>query len=83
MFLVVIDYASIVVFFGVLAGLLYLVTRQQTEQAVHEHTQAQQMAQPSARVQTISYGLLASVFVMLLLVAVLANWGSSPLRSRT
>ncbi len=82
MFLVVIDYASIVLFFVVLAGLLFLFIRQKPEKAAAK-ARAQVQAQSSTRVQTISYGLLAGLLVLLIMVAVLADWGTAPIRSRT
>ena len=81
MFLVVVDYASIVMFFVVLAGLLFLMFRRKPAKA-ETKGQAQPAVKPSAQVYTITYGLLAALIVLLLAVAWLSERGSSTANSR-
>jgi asparagine N-glycosylation enzyme membrane subunit Stt3 len=66
-----IDYASIVMFFVVLAGLLLAVIRQKPP-ATEEKAQSQ-AAGPSSPTNKVAYGVLAALFVLLLAAAWLSE----------
>jgi ABC-type Fe3+ transport system permease subunit len=65
----VIDYACIVMFFVLLAGLLLAVIRQNPP-TTEEKAQADQ---PSSLANKVAYGVLAALFVLLLAVAWLSE----------
>lgn len=65
MFLIVIDYASIVLFFVLLAALLLAVTRQKPATS-GEKAPLETGMQSTSLSSKITYGLLAALFVLLL-----------------
>ena len=77
MLLSVIDYAFIVMFFVLLAGLLLAVIRQ-NPQTTEEKAQAVQPSSlllplPANKANKVAYGVLAALFVLLLAVALLSE----------
>lgn len=80
MLLSVIDYACIVLFFVLLAGLLLAVIRQKP--AVSEEKVSSELAlQPASSTSKVTYGLLAVLFVLLFAVTWLAQRDNSRVHS--
>ncbi|HKV00621.1 MAG TPA: hypothetical protein VJQ26_00775 [Ktedonobacteraceae bacterium] len=72
----VIDYALIVLFFVLLAGLLLLVTRSRPR-ATEEKTSTTSVALSSPQRNKISYGVLAVLLVLLIVATFLSERGHS------
>ena len=76
MLLSVIDYACIVLFFVLLAGLLLAVIRQKPA-ASEEKVSSELALQPASSTSKVTYGLLAVLFVLLIAVTWLAQHDNS------